>query len=1229
MGLEAKNLNAEYQPDEESLPFAPDYASSSGNEIEASYEFIQKLLGEIATDDMHNEIIIPGSGRGNVEMVRVKTCLPVALKQNDAFLMWRAVTLTKHYKRSCIGNMTEATAKGALEYLATAGNDVGWRGHDGVPGHMYFLRKVLPVLSNMAKSPEDLERLCVDAIEILRELITSELAFTTHRTSPDLLKHFFDDVDRDDMRSWGRGGSASAGQFKYFYNYGKKPWEDDPKNQRQRKLASQEMENRKWLTMAIAKHQSWESDRHYDGGDYTNCTREIEEKFIPIYKDIPASCRANAMRAFVNYGGSLHSLAFFGCVQKVIKHFRENGGAKHLRHFFNMAQGAPELYSDSMSDDVRSQSFPIAEPEAVLAECKAISDVTEFRNELVDFAKFMVDGYQRRGKCVPTFISHEKDKEFDSRGRSLICLPKITEKFKSLKYPKKKIKEILAIPNMHTFLPKEVAIPLVSCYPEIDANFPGGIKALLKYLEEIKDSPDCMYFLVNSLKEPECKLPKKNLGKYLELAKTVVLRLGNAGAKYFQAGFLHEDSKFMKLAESNFDEFEKMINAAMDFASEIPDLPDLEQDRAYFFDAHVDDFSKPNFKKYLTFLTIIKDGIISYVASQGGKLSPRDEFRHSHVSQSIGLIKHSLRLISPSSPKKRDWFDGCGNPFPADIDYQALGKFVRYMIFSEKDPYQNGLTDYLNLIKDGLDYRVAAFVKFDQKSIIKVFDGEKTKTLKPPSLRNDPDIESPVPPERLTEIISLVADINYAIRDVCNICVSKNPEMHYINPDEERTKKLEPAAFKESSTALSKLHALRIKLEELEKDPELNPYVNFEHLKKRIDGAVNQAAFKRMLTISMDSPGCTINLKTDGLLRTTNSSTRMILTCTALLASLDIIRVPDNIRKQLKPIGLLPSGIGSHLMKVQTFDDLIRRHRDELVLNMKAVLPHFEKMVLDARLDIPEMFPIGGKVHTKNSMNDSGIRYLAETFGIDSTSFVLQHANTSLCLPPQLSSLEMKLFVRILEILGFIDSDMPDLQLTMCGRISEFMARRVGTAMLLGTDRGVVYEHGAFRSKSHDTQTGAHIMAYDASVLNTKLPTHPHEVHRGRTDIFGRHSFGDTDLYQVLGTLGTSLEFKTGFEDIARKFFDILHKILDKHNLVGTMNRSNWLYDSQVPGELGTHEEMVNALGNVWLQNAQVPNYGVIGEIQQLVNWALNEMRAASDGRKDENKDLIQRVSVF
>ena len=219
MELAARNLE-EDDLGREHLALVP---SPSGS-IEDTYQFLQRFFEDIDEDSMDGELVIPASPRSDVELVRVKTCLPVALKQNDAFLLWRAVTLTKYYKSRCMGDMHEATAEGALHYLATAGNDSGYR-HEGVPGHLYFLRNILPVVSNMARTPEALEKLSIDALGVLKELITSQLSFTTHRTSPALLDSFFEDIEPEDMRSWGRGGGAAAGQFKYFLimenNHGK------------------------------------------------------------------------------------------------------------------------------------------------------------------------------------------------------------------------------------------------------------------------------------------------------------------------------------------------------------------------------------------------------------------------------------------------------------------------------------------------------------------------------------------------------------------------------------------------------------------------------------------------------------------------------------------------------------------------------------------------------------------------------------------------------------------------------------------------------------------------------------------------------------------------------------------------------------------------------------------------------------------------------------------------
>jgi hypothetical protein len=224
----------------------------------------------------------------------------------------------------------------------------------------------------------------------------------------------------------------------------------------------------------------------------------------------------------------------------------------------------------------------------------------------------------------------------------------------------------------------------------------------------------------------------------------------------------------------------------------------------------------------------------------------------------------------------------------------------------------------------------------------------------------------------------------------------------------------------------------------------------------------------------------------------------------------------------------------------------------------EIVAAHSDKIIDELRMHRREnlgLLSIGGKLHIKG-FNEAKLQLIKNLLGLSSTPFHFKIMDGAICLPASISAFELKAIVYLLIRAGVVDPKNLQLQLAVPGRLSPRSASVLGCTVLLATKFGVQYAEDSFTSSS--TKTGSRIMLYDADPgATTQLPFI--KGFPGRTDMGGRMTPEDVDLYQLLGTVLVHDEYKGPFGKFAEEFKERFMEILERHGLSDVINE-NWIY---------------------------------------------------------------------
>jgi hypothetical protein len=1169
----------------------------------------------------------------------------------ERFEEWRDPFLRGAYKSYIGWHSGEWKKKRENEFVKNAGTGGSYSATNGMPGKTYFDEILVPTFIHIAKSPEEIREMTRVAIAALSKMIfpkdsTRSATYEFFRYESPLHPNYYRHWHHDSARH----------QFTYFYTLGDELITDEIRNPYRNKdeyptshpppTEQQRRETNEALILAAAadhRSQQWQISGGYEHRLHSldHMTTEWEE----AYETIAPQFRARVFRAFAAYGGGRHhAYPFIAKIPKTFQAITEAGKGHLLDDFASLVEEAPDTEYE------HREGFPIFKPEETIAELEALQKSGEYHDDLLQLGKFIIKCNRRYGKIRDglTFLTEDDQDDDEEKKWHFSSKEQPRQTIKDLEkagYTPEQIHEILRLPTTHPWL-GENSVHFIRYYQKIDKNFPrGGAKRLLKYLETIKTSPDCVRALIFLVEDDDKLLPKRNLKKFLEIGQEVAQKLGNAGSDYFSR-FTSAPGKLTKKAEENPDELEKMIQRAIRLART---FDNKHSDWKHIFDIYLRYHQDPRLKDLVKGLRLFRDTGKQYFRDVK-KDRRRNEFSYKAITERVSGFVEQLWGLSQS---KDDGQDANGferqarlhNTLPPDVNIEEQMRILSYIHFIVEDSYGHLIDPYFERVSKGCDHRIAARIFPARTRPIELSDGEHYRPLEfGPEI---PGVESPVETELIKEVLGEIEQAHKEIARSNNTNVGKKTtkriatprRLGYENEDEPKETNMSLTEWLNDDTLAKRLKLLH----ERKKDPALKTLGQYlDNSIAQIEQSLKLLVFKKILHFPTLAQDIGFNLPPGEMaaLKGYNQHTQMAITGISLLTALGITNIAGMDQSRLLPVHtefhperlLASQTAGNPMDQTGILSTYIKDNIGAISRNLRMLVPHIRQLIHEERtLNVGKM-GIGGKIHTMNPMSQSSLRIVMDMFELDSSPFKLIHADDSLLLPPMPTSLELKMLISLMDTLGVVDKQKPEIQFGTGLRLDPSIVGLMGSSMLLGTSRGFNFKQGAF-STTHDDQTRARIMAYDAGVVDETLPFQPKNAPeaRGRTDKLGSRILSDADLMNTLGTLGAHIQLGGRHADIAHNYFSRYLGLLEEYQLRDFLDMAPWVHDPKNPDNASQedHEAMVRKFTEAWSTEARMPGNGAIGQVKLLIAKADAQMQDRAADVMREEPDESERMILY
>ncbi len=381
-----------------------------------------------------------------------------------------------------------------------------------------------------------------------------------------------------------------------------------------------------------------------------------------------------------------------------------------------------------------------------------------------------------------------------------------------------------------------------------------------------------------------------------------------------------------------------------------------------------------------------------------------------------------------------------------------------------------------------------------------------------------------------------------------------------------------------------------------------NTLADYKELQKEIERMINLLYLEEYMSLShlSNAQSKQGKIELSPFLQDTNEHTKTAISSMSLLLASGAIKHPKINQTSLEQI---PSHGGDLAQMTQS---AISKYHKTLTKNIELVLPVVEEAILTRRQETAGLMPVGGKVHIISDIDSTTVNFMQETFGLSSSPFKLIHAGESVLLPPSVTDLELGIYIEMLKHFGNIDQF--DIQSCVSGRLDRENAPIVGAVRLLATSYSKEYQYKSC-STTHDGETGARFMAYDAGVKETGLPFDLPQA-RGRTDVLGGTTIGDNSIHQFTQTLMAHKQFGGDFDGLGIEFSQKFIKILEKHDLDFALHKSAWVYDHALQSSDSTqnHYDMLKTFTDKVREDNQRPDKGILFDTHCLMLEAQKEM---------------------
>ncbi len=232
-------------------------------------------------------------------------------------------------------------------------------------------------------------------------------------------------------------------------------------------------------------------------------------------------------------------------------------------------------------------------------------------------------------------------------------------------------------------------------------------------------------------------------------------------------------------------------------------------------------------------------------------------------------------------------------------------------------------------------------------------------------------------------------------------------------------------------------------------------------------------------------------------------------------------------------------------------------------------------------------YPIGAKIHFKYPLPGEKLDLLNQ-LGFANSSFQLIHADTCLLMPACQSAEELVAMIyKFMEMGVFSESEDPEIQICIQGRLPNELAGILGSATILTSPSCTEYSEESFKT-THDDATGSMMMAYDAGGVDTNFKASP-EGKIGRTDIQGRRDINDIKIYQILGNLISQSHYGGAFQELGKEFIQEYKTLLKEYGFQGVL-AVKWVFCKEIDGSVSDqqatqHHQAIKKCTDRWLQD--------------------------------------------
>jgi len=280
------------------------------------------------------------------------------------------------------------------------------------------------------------------------------------------------------------------------------------------------------------------------------------------------------------------------------------------------------------------------------------------------------------------------------------------------------------------------------------------------------------------------------------------------------------------------------------------------------------------------------------------------------------------------------------------------------------------------------------------------------------------------------------------------------------------------------------------------------------------------------------------------------------------------------------------------------------------------------KNTIDEKLELLHisskwLYTVWWKLHFSTAIPEEVIAAFKKKNNFSSTTFTMQHANSSMILPPVYSANELSLLCMIIEN-GWLIDEWTDLQIDIPGRLPNSLCGILGGSVLLSTDTSMEYEIDTFAT-NQDEHTGARFMTYDVyNTVDTDFKWLPKTIN-GRTSVLWRKSIMDIFIVQNIWSILWQTIHGWPFKDLWLQFINQYRQILKKYWLLYTLEEERVFDRIKLKSTAKQHHDLIS------LYNQERSFYQQSKQNTQITClwWEVNELiQTTIDIIKQKQKKL-------